>query len=1524
MPGCHICDKVADAVRLTPRKQLDYLLTTPCTGRSTTSHPPDQQQPSTDDEGTPIATDPAAVAATPLMTLRRALACVSLARRLARVGWHQHQHAEMVVRTEKGSEPVPQPLDPECATVAARLQATINELHATPPPALRLPSAPAWPTDPDGSVRLQWLSDERPAERSLTDTSTLPVEDGATIWRNVVAELASQWADSTTPGRSAGRVFVGPKDRMIFWPRALNALLRHLTTSHGRIWDLFAILAKCGIKIDLKSAYRSVTICAEDAVYHAALVDGVWIIFRRLSFGMAQSPAAFEALLDVTIRRYRGCIPATLAALSQYVDDSGVSAVTPLQALLAGERLVQALRDDGWWLSIAKAFLLPAARLLFTGFIADFPGRRVYLHRPKIEKAMAVMRRVTRPDLWRDLVPRMDGSAGWFSKDRALPDHILALPHCQPLPDPGTLTAPDAVGTREVLTCQELHAITVVVGYLCWFQVVLNYLGPWRLSLSQLAREGRWTPSHLATFDQMYALLSLAHDWPRHVDSRGAVLIVIVDGSASGWGARLSCPERGLVYLSGLFDDDDIGQSSTFREVVAGTRAVRAAFRLGLVFGAVRILTDSTCFTFCVDGRPKAPAVAAALLDLTAWQAQGLQISIEWHSRASELAKVADGLSGASRPRPWPLRPCILSWLWDFVGGWDLHLATSDELATVPAYATADADWVPSHDRRAVIDGLCQEVASRPASGDPVGWQGTVSSVRLHGVAFAQPLFSELGQIATRWTSDPTKPLVLVAPLEGADFWAPHLASLKSIAHHTIPLQDPASIPPRPGTPRDPRPLALYLIGLDPASPSDTSTSRRGRPRWWSPWMLTADGDVESEPGPSPRSPRSRRAAADDIFGPAHAPPRRSPPPPPPLVRPPGRGRASPAPPPPTTQPSPPVLLRAVTATHPTPDAAAGARAAADAIFSSCAPRDRPPTSATATRAIEPPPALPRPCASSVRPRPVKASAHAAAAPPSPRAARAAADDIFSAGPQRPPPATHHRATAGATAAPALASTAPLPTAAGPHGSHSVGSVLRHALLVHGGRSASAPDPRVASAHAAALAKADALVVTKALQGSGTTVVSLLRLLSGFAAHRGVSAHPWSDAECEALVLDFSLSRLPGEPSIDIEGWTSARPSAALGHASRLAAGLRRAGFPTPPHCGPRVKDTLIARGALEKPEHSAAYPLHLGLILRAEPAKADANWDCWGALVILVAFALRSGIIFHVWSDMFVPYGGGFIFVWRHPHKRTAAISDVMDLEALSKIGSITGARHPVLARIIERQRPNHRLFPQLTAERVSTFVRRCVPGAPPGFDIRTYGTRTSAAHDAMALHLAEPIAQRIFWWKPPANTQMRVYYSSQAIEESFVFTERRASLVFTHILPGTCDVRVRTVAHRDWTSVGVGGTLPAPPNVAHLRAALACSAPSVGLQRSIRASIAAKRARQAAGDPSTSSASSGSGKAPVHSGPCTECAEHIDTEDEAAACTRCIRIACQSCHADLTSDYLCPVHRPRRRRVAARPARK
>lgn len=1499
-----------------------------------------------DPDGSPVAVDRQEFARTPASSLRSTFASIVLARRMQRAGWYPHQHREVVIRTERGSSvPVVQPLSPEARAIAVRIQAQLDDIAERPMSVLTIPESP-WAMDDRGGVRLRWSSDQRPSERSYTRTDAMSDDDAETVLRTIVAEIASDWASVNEPGLSAGRIFIGPKARMIFWPRLMNELLADAPSLPGSIFDLFSVVATCGVKMDLKSAYRAVRIASEDARYHAACLNGVWVTFDRLSFGMSQSPAAFADLLNVTIRRHRSSMPA-LSALAQFVDDSGVSGQGPVACLRAAEALISAFRADGWWLSIAKSFLMPASRLAYTGFVADFDKRAVALDPAKLQKALDILNTVRRPPdaaieaadpgcfapgvtppSWFD--PTFDLPEWFFA---AFPSHARRLPRAAagsasgagagagssasvaPGPpvhatSPAAPSSPGPSGTHPPtsatlpprqprLTDRECHAISSVVGYLCWFQVVTPFLAPWRLQLALLARTGTWSAAGAVAFDCARELLCSAHEWTRSIDPVGPRLNVIVDASGTGWGAVLVSPDSSSpVYLAGLLPEGADSESSTFREAIGAVSAIWAALGRGHRFGHVRVATDSKCLEGSAAGRVRSQRVATALRALAAWQAQGLSIEFEWQPRGTASHKLADGLSAAARPRPWPLRPEVRSYLWDQLGGWDVDVATHEEVSSTSAYATPDADDLPPDRRAAIADVIASVVASRSSSADPVGtapvsspspsvgsppssgWIGTTSTAPLQdgSVAFAHSLWSELRPLAARWASPghpPPSSLIVVAPRDSADFWGPHLDAIRAAATMRVDLPPRSTTPPVPGIPVDPRPLTAYVIGPRPPR-------SRPRPAWWTAWRLTADGDIEANPGPDPERNREAalfrpRSAASSSAAAPSAPPSAAP-----QARRPLAPHCTPATTPPrrSRPPSPP-RRDAATAAPPAPPACAAPAGREAALF------------ATASA-----------------PPPVTAPATATALPPA-------------TAPCRSPPACRRRL---ATAVGHPASTAPAPA------TPTVGDWLRAILRVHGGRdpgaAPAAPDGTasgagVAAAHLPALATARSDRARRANTGSSAPVSVAIRALR-FAEYRGVVDHPWSLAELDAFVLDMAQCRVADRRPLR---WSKIGVPQAMDEASRLAAASRRAGFPAPAYCGPNTLAWCETRGGRSKREHSSAWPLHVSLLLRVEPAdRSSHDWKVWASLVVLSLFCLRSGISQHLHSHMFVPYDDGYILVWRFVQKRSIAADDANDPDAISRVGSVTAARHPVLTRIIgtgAASGDNTPLFGDVTPAQQTAFVKRLVPGAPAAFDIRVYGTRTAADADATELRLPPAIVDVLFWWKREgASRRMQHYYSGVNIRLMYVFSERRCSIQYHPSFPGRYDAVVASAELRQWDSVGIGTTLPAPPSWADIGRAMRAKCPSLAVARRVRAECRRVRARRAAGDSSTEDAQSGDASDTLV-GVCCKCACELGPGDDGAACVVCPMLACVECHNDLSEDFRCPAHstvkgkRPRAARV-------
>lgn len=273
-----------------------------------------------------LSLDPASSSIDP-KALHKAALATRLGTLLATLGWRPHQSQRSVTCHEPESQGA-LPLSPAAQATADRIQSLFDESVSFLPPPTCSARHHSVLADDSGALRLPFASTERPSEetRSMTDgRSAVP------IWSSLVQEIASGWASNRT-GRSSGLCFLGPKDRLCYWPRLLNSMLSHVAVSYGSVFDLFTVAASCGVKFDLKSAFRALPIAAEDAVFLGAMVDGIWVVFERLPFGLACSPAYFVSALDATLSKFRSSSPDSLlalAAISVFVDDVGVAGSSP-------------------------------------------------------------------------------------------------------------------------------------------------------------------------------------------------------------------------------------------------------------------------------------------------------------------------------------------------------------------------------------------------------------------------------------------------------------------------------------------------------------------------------------------------------------------------------------------------------------------------------------------------------------------------------------------------------------------------------------------------------------------------------------------------------------------------------------------------------------------------------------------------------------------------------------------------------------------------------------------------------------------------------------------------------------------------------------------------------------------------------------------------------------------------------------------------------------------------------------------
>ena len=1277
-------------------------------------------------------------------THHRAILTTRFALALHSAGWRDHQPTGSIFKSEPESSGLATlPLSPDEDAAVRRIQSLYDTAVArVPAPLLTFPLP--YPHDAHNAAHLPWASDARPSEftPSFTDdASAVP------IWKELVLEVASGRALSR-PGLSYGLVFMvvgrSGKPRIIYWPRHLNAILAHLPVSYGSIRDLFTILTTVGIKVDLKSAFRSVRVTEDDTLYLAALVDGVCIIFTALPFGLASSPAIFTYALRDTLRRMGIATPATDAAIStlaSFVDDLGRSAISTLHTLLAAETLIRALLVDGWWPSVAKSFLWPAANLYYTGMVAMFPRHAVAIHQDRATSLLHLISTITVPaDLLHDA-----NHALWDPVLDVLPPHVGGDAR-QPLP-PATFNfsePPFRLGTSTHIDRLSFAALRKLVGVAAWFQTILPYLCVWRRLVEEPVYSGEWSVAAVRALITFAAALPHLASRPRSILRPHPTALVITDASDTGWGAYVRVADT-VVLLADSLPVDLHGASAPLREAYGARQAVRATFHLNVPFNSSHILMDALTVVGAADGGMRSRAFAPVLASFSAWEIQGLRLDFTHEGRDQGLHPLVDALSAAAAPPMWCLLPSVALDLWHAIGGWDVHLCTDYTHALAPAYTTAAAAGA----REAVLARLS---SSTPPS-TSWGWLG-------HGpdappppgtVAFAFPRWSHLNPLLARWREHRYS-LLLIAPLHPADFWAPALVQFAQDCTAVWALPLSASYPPvelRPADQRlDPRPLAAYwyagsapqrLRGLPPfatAAPTPLACYTRGS-------ALGTPADTAYA--------RSGHCPGDG-----------------PLA---GLLLATAAARPPTySAPAPRADTRPRATSAPPPRATLGTLLAP------------PPTARTHRLHHAPPPTRPL-----VRP-------HARAPPAAPPAAAAAPPPLppphAAAPPPPPPPHAAH-------ASPAVGGGEAVPL--------TLGTLTTRILAFAAGAAPHIVDTHVDPRLAPGLADA----ADAARRGHASSDPSagrsrgerVPRYMVQLVQHLHAEDAPAHLHNIEALAASYAMMRLAPAPPL---GWQRTSPPSVLADLSAFAAAATRAGVPgIPPYCGPRAAAGLIARGAKERPEHSAAFPIHLSFLLTAPPSVAR------DALTIMSFFCLRTGILPLLAREMLVAWDRGWIFIWRFITKRSRGNID--DPTCRSRIVHVCGARHPEIDRILARCPAAGPLFPTLTHTMLTDWVRTNVPGAPEAFDIRAYGVRVAADTEAIDLRAPKHVIDAAFWWKRTQKV-MRLHYSSINVLIMYTMSEARASLEYVHFIPGAHACIARAPLP-NWDVVVAVSAPPLPP---------------------------------------------------------------------------------------------------------------
>ena len=172
---------------------------------------------------------------------------------------------------------------------------------------------------PDGGVRIASADIMTGLEGTVGPATRTTAANRAAIYTAVVADVASGVLERGDV-RVLGRIFVGPKSRALYDAEDVNNAIpqEERTVRYGSVADLVAADGKVAVKLDLKSAFKSVDVDVRDRPLLGVEVDGVTLRHAKLPFGLATSPRLFVEALQRTMSKV--ALPEGTTAIC-YVDD---------------------------------------------------------------------------------------------------------------------------------------------------------------------------------------------------------------------------------------------------------------------------------------------------------------------------------------------------------------------------------------------------------------------------------------------------------------------------------------------------------------------------------------------------------------------------------------------------------------------------------------------------------------------------------------------------------------------------------------------------------------------------------------------------------------------------------------------------------------------------------------------------------------------------------------------------------------------------------------------------------------------------------------------------------------------------------------------------------------------------------------------------------------------------------------------------------------------------------------------------
>jgi hypothetical protein len=277
----------------------------------------------------------------------------------------------------------------------------------------------------------------------------------------------------------------------------------------------------------------------------------------------------------------------------------------------------------------------------------------------------------------------------------------------------------------------------------------------------------------------------------------------------------------------------------------------------------------------------------------------------------------------------------------------------------------------------------------------------------------------------------------------------------------------------------------------------------------------------------------------------------------------------------------------------------------------------------------------------------------------------------------------------------------------------------------------------------------------------------------------------------EAFLL-YADARLSGP----MQGWEDCVPRTVMSEMSRVCTAMREDGLVIGPAGGAACRGYLISRGARERPGHSNKYPVTPHMLVQWErTCVTTRERQIWGAAIVQSFFALRAGATARVRREDLRKTCDGWLLEWRQPHKtrRGDPLRPAAVLPAQS-----SAARGIALEKALSLAATSGPLFPTVSANDITLWLRERVSDPPTGFSVSAHGIRAGTDVALQALGVPEDVIAQWGWWS--RIRRMTGYYGATAIAICLVASELMTRVNIVNTSVGWYDVLGEMPAVPDW----------------------------------------------------------------------------------------------------------------------------